>query len=175
MGTGAVPDVMLARAAGPGAGRDAAAIACSSSLATSAAGVWAAGDACEYESVLHGRRMRIEHWEVARAQGKAAAAAVAGRPADFAEVPYFWSDLADWATLEYVGPGERVGPRGRARLDRGRRVRGLLPRRRAARRPPLSVGRPEDLMQARRLLAEGPELGERAPLLGDLGADLSEL
>ena len=22
----------------------------------------------------------------------------------FAEVPYFWSDLADWATLEYVGP-----------------------------------------------------------------------
>ncbi|MDX6720830.1 MAG: 3-phenylpropionate/trans-cinnamate dioxygenase ferredoxin reductase component, partial [Solirubrobacteraceae bacterium] len=20
------------------------------------------------------------------------------------EVPYFWSDLADWATLEYVGP-----------------------------------------------------------------------
>jgi 3-phenylpropionate/trans-cinnamate dioxygenase ferredoxin reductase subunit len=22
----------------------------------------------------------------------------------YAEIPYFWSDLADWATLEYVGP-----------------------------------------------------------------------
>jgi 3-phenylpropionate/trans-cinnamate dioxygenase ferredoxin reductase subunit len=103
MGTGAVPDVMLARSAGLELG-ETGGVACSSTLATSAPAVWCAGDACEYDSVLHRRRMRIEHWEVARAQGKAAAAAIAGRPADFAEVPYFWSDLADWATLEYVGP-----------------------------------------------------------------------
>ena len=32
----------------------------------------------------------------------------------YREVPYFFSDLADWASLEYVGPAERVG-RGRAR------------------------------------------------------------
>jgi 3-phenylpropionate/trans-cinnamate dioxygenase ferredoxin reductase component len=86
MGTGAMPDVMLARSAGLQLG-ETGGVACSSTLATSAAGVWCAGDACEYDSVLHGRRVRIEHWEVARAQGKAAAAAVAGRPGDFDEVP----------------------------------------------------------------------------------------
>jgi 3-phenylpropionate/trans-cinnamate dioxygenase ferredoxin reductase subunit len=26
-----------------------------------------------------------------------------GSDEPFAEVPYFWSDLADWTTLEYVG------------------------------------------------------------------------
>jgi 3-phenylpropionate/trans-cinnamate dioxygenase ferredoxin reductase subunit len=173
MGTGAVPDVMLARSAGLVLG-ETGGIACSSTLATSADGVWAAGDACEYDSVLHGRRVRIEHWEVARAQGKAAAAAVAGRPADFAEVPYFWSDLADWATVEYVGPASRWdrelvrgsfddGEFAVFYLDGGRLVAAL------------SVGRPEDLMHARRLLAEGPELGERADALADPDADLGAL
>ena len=55
MGTGAVPDVMLARSAGLELG-ETGGIACSSSLETSAEGVWAAGDACEYDSVVHGRR-----------------------------------------------------------------------------------------------------------------------
>lgn len=173
MGTGAMPDVMLARSAGLSLG-DTGGVACSSSLATSAPGIWCAGDACEYDSVLHGRRMRIEHWEVARAQGKAAAAAVAGRPADFAEVPYFWCDLADWATLEYVGPAsswDREVVRGSFDsgefsvfyLDGGRLVAAL------------SVGRPEDLMHARRLLASGGELGGRIDGLADPGTDLSEL
>ena len=173
MGTGAVPDVMLARSAGLELG-ETGGVACSSTLATSAEGIWAAGDTCEYDSVLHGRRMRIEHWEVARAQGKAAAAAVAGRPADFAEVPYFWSDLADWATVEYVGPARRWdreivrgsfedGAFAVFYVEGGRLVAAL------------SVGRPEDLMHARRLLAAGGELGGRADALADLGTGLSEL
>ena len=106
MGTGVVPDVTLARSAGLELG-ETGGIACTNTLATSADRVWAAGDVCEYDSVVHRRRLRVEHWEVALAQGKAAAAAIAGRPADFAEVPYFWSDLADWCTLEYVGPADR--------------------------------------------------------------------
>ena len=67
MGTGAMPDVMLARSSGLELG-ETGGVACSSSLATSAPGVWCAGDACEYDSFLHGHRVRIEHWEVARAQ-----------------------------------------------------------------------------------------------------------
>ena len=172
MGTGAVPDVMLARSAGLELG-ETGGVACSAQLATSAAGVWCAGDACEYDSVLHGRRMRIEHWEVALAQGKAVAAAVAGRPADFAEVPYFWTDLADWATAEHVGAAsawDREIVRGSFDdgefavfyLDGGRLVAAL------------SVGRPEDLMQARRLLAAGGEIGDPS-VLADQGADLSEI
>jgi 3-phenylpropionate/trans-cinnamate dioxygenase ferredoxin reductase subunit len=153
MGTGAMPDVMLARASGLALG-ETGGVECSSTLATSADGVWCAGDACEYDSVLHGRRVRIEHWEVARAQGKAVAAAVAGRPADFDEVPYFWSDLADWATLEYVGTDttwDREIVRGSFETGTfavfyvsGDRLVGAL-----------SVGRPEDLMRARQLIAAG--------------------
>ena len=174
MGTGAVPDVMLARSSALELG-ETGGVACSSRLETSAPGVWAAGDTCEYESVLHGRRLRIEHWEVARAQGKAAAAAVAGRPADFAEVPYFWSDLADWCTFEYVGAAEawdREVVRGS--LEEGSFAVFYLSGERLT--AAVTAGRPEDLMQARRMLGEGGvDLGGRADVLADEGADLAEL
>ena len=174
MGTGATPDVMLARSAGLELG-ETGGIACSARLETSAPGVWAAGDACEYESVLHGRRVRIEHWEVARAQGKAAAAAVAGRPADFAEVPYFWSDLADWCTVEYVGAArewDREIVRGSI-ADGSFSVFYLAGSRLVA---ALTVGRPEELMHGRRLLAERADLsGGRAGALADETADLAAL
>jgi 3-phenylpropionate/trans-cinnamate dioxygenase ferredoxin reductase subunit len=103
IGVGAVPDVMLARSSGLDLG-PLGGVACSSSLQTSAPGVFAAGDMCEYESVLHGRPVRIEHHEVAAGQGRAAARAMLGSPDPYDDVPYFWSDLADWATLESVGP-----------------------------------------------------------------------
>ena len=102
-GVGATPDVMLARKAKLELG-ETGGVACDSSLRTSAAGIFAAGDMCEYDSVVHGRRLRIEHEEVAAAQGRHAARAMLGSEEPFREVPYFWSDLADWATLEYVGP-----------------------------------------------------------------------
>ena len=174
MGTGAVPDVMLARSAGLELG-ETGGVACSSTLATSAAGVWAAGDICEYDSVLHGRRVRIEHWEVARAQGKAVAAAVAG-PA---------GRLRRGAVL-LVGP-RRLGdarvrrrrrPRGTARSCAARSTTARSPSstsRASGSWPRCRVGRPEDLMHARRLLAAGGELGGRADALADLGADLSAL
>jgi 3-phenylpropionate/trans-cinnamate dioxygenase ferredoxin reductase subunit len=158
MGTGAMPDVMLARSAGLSLG-ESGGVACSSTLATSADGVWAAGDSCEYDSVLHGRRVRIEHWDVARAQGRAAAAAVAGRPADFAEVPYFWCDLGDWAKIEWVGLAEhwdREDVRGSVE-DGEFAVHYLAGDRLVA---ALSVGRPEDLMAARQVLAGEAGLAE---------------
>jgi 3-phenylpropionate/trans-cinnamate dioxygenase ferredoxin reductase subunit len=114
--------------------------------------VWAAGDACEYDSVLHGRRVRIEHWDVARAQGRAAAEAVAGRPADFAEVPYFWCDLGDWGKLEWVGLGEahdREVVRGS--VDDGEFSIFYMAGEKLT--AALSIGRPEDLMTARQVLA----------------------
>ena len=103
IGIGAVPDVMLARSSGLDLG-SAGGVLCSSTLETSAPGVFCAGDACEYESVLHGRHVRIEHHEVAVGQGRCAARNVLGADEPYGDVPYFWSDLADWATLEAVGP-----------------------------------------------------------------------
>jgi 3-phenylpropionate/trans-cinnamate dioxygenase ferredoxin reductase subunit len=102
VGVGANPDVMLARKAGLELG-ESGGVMCDRTLRTSAAGVWAAGDMCEYDSVVHGRRLRIEHEEVAAAQGRHAARAMLGSDAPYTEIPYFWSDLADWATFEYVG------------------------------------------------------------------------
>jgi len=97
-----MPDVMTARKAGLAIG-DLGGVACDAGLGSSAEGVWAAGDMCEYESVLHGRAVRIEHEDVAATQGAHVARAMLGSDAPYAEVPYFWTDLADWARIEHVG------------------------------------------------------------------------
>jgi 3-phenylpropionate/trans-cinnamate dioxygenase ferredoxin reductase subunit len=67
-------------------------------------GIYAAGDVAEHESALHDGTALVEHWEVAVAHGRTAALNMLGREQNHDEVPYFWSDLADWATLEYIGP-----------------------------------------------------------------------
>jgi 3-phenylpropionate/trans-cinnamate dioxygenase ferredoxin reductase subunit len=59
---------------------------------------------CEYVSVVHGRSIRVEHEMHAKAQGITAARNMLGASVDHTEVPYFWSDIADWTKLEYVGP-----------------------------------------------------------------------
>jgi 3-phenylpropionate/trans-cinnamate dioxygenase ferredoxin reductase component len=131
--------------------------------------VWAAGDMCEYDSVLHGRRVRIEHFEVARAQGRAAAAAMLGTRRPYAEVPYFWTDLADWATAEWVGiadAAEREIVRGS--VDDGAfSIFGVAGGRVVS---ALAVGRGEDIAHARRLTAAGTDVSghESALAEGDL-------
>jgi 3-phenylpropionate/trans-cinnamate dioxygenase ferredoxin reductase component len=102
-GVGALPDVMLARKAGLELGA-LGGVRCDTGLRTSAEGVFAAGDPCEWDSVLHGRPMRIEHEDVAAEQGATAARNLLGAGIAHEAVPYFFSDLADWAALEYVGP-----------------------------------------------------------------------
>ena len=102
-GVGAIPDVMLARKSGLALGK-LGGVLCDTHLRTSAEGVFAAGDMCEYDSVVHGRFVRIEHEEVAAAQGRTVARNMLGADAPHDEVPYFFSDLSDWASLEYVGP-----------------------------------------------------------------------
>jgi 3-phenylpropionate/trans-cinnamate dioxygenase ferredoxin reductase subunit len=148
-------------------------VACSADLETSARGVWAAGDMCEYDSVLHERRARIEHFEVARAQGKAVASAMLGTREPFAEVPYFWTDLADWTGAEWVGLGETPPEREVVRGDpeagefsvlhlAGGRLVGAL-----------SVGRAADLAGAQRLIAAKTDLSGREAELAS--ADLEAI
>lgn len=103
LGVGVTADVMLARAAGLDLGVSGG-VACDARLRTSAPDVWAAGDVCEYDSVVHGRRIRVEHIEHAQAQGAYVARSMLGTVEPYDVVPYFYSDLADWASLEYVGP-----------------------------------------------------------------------
>jgi 3-phenylpropionate/trans-cinnamate dioxygenase ferredoxin reductase subunit len=160
MGTGAVPDVMLARSAGLDIG-ESGGVACDATLRTSAEHVWAAGDMCEYDSVVHGRRLRVEHWEVARAQGRHAARAMLGSTEPYAEIPYFWSDLADWASLEAVGPAatwDREIVRGS--VDEGAFTIFYVGGDRVV--AALTVGRSADLDLARELLASGAPVDEAA-------------
>jgi 3-phenylpropionate/trans-cinnamate dioxygenase ferredoxin reductase component len=174
IGAGVNPDVMLARSAGLDLG-DTGGIRVNSQLQSATPGLFAAGDVAEYESVLHGgRRIRVEHWDVAFTHGKTAALNMLGKGVDHDVVPYFFSDLSDWAGIEYVGPAydwdhEVI----RGSLDDGAfsvfylregRVGGAL-----------SVGRSEDLQHARRFISEGTEIGDRAGALGDLSTDLETL
>jgi NADPH-dependent 2,4-dienoyl-CoA reductase/sulfur reductase-like enzyme len=71
-------------------------------LRTSAAGIWAAGDAARYPEVRLRTEVRIEHWVLAQRQGQAVARDMLGLGAPFRDVPFFWSQHYD-VTLAYVG------------------------------------------------------------------------
>jgi 3-phenylpropionate/trans-cinnamate dioxygenase ferredoxin reductase subunit len=153
VGVGAQPDVMLARKAGLELG-ESGGVACDTLLRTSAAGIFAAGDMCEYDSVVHGRRVRIEHEEVAAAQGRHVARVMLGGGDPFTEIPYFWSDLADWATLEYVGPAA-VWDEEIVRGDPAAGSFSIFYAYEGRVVAALAAGRPDDLVLARSLLATG--------------------
>jgi 3-phenylpropionate/trans-cinnamate dioxygenase ferredoxin reductase subunit len=166
VGAGVMPDVMLPRRAGLELG-ESGGVACSASLESSVAGVYAAGDVCEYDSRLHGRRLRVEHFDVAAQQGKTVARAMLGRDVVHEAVPYFFSDLADWASMEYVGPGSGE-PVIRGSLDAGDFTAFYVDGERVT--AALTVGRSDDLDHARRWIREGGA-PDRA-VLADEGSDL---
>lgn len=171
IGAGVNPDVMLARRAGLETDNG---VTCDARLQTSVPGIYAAGDCCSYDSVIHGRRIRVEHWDVALNQGLHAAGNMLGDEKPYEVVPYFFSDLADWTSLEYVGPAyewDREVWRGSP--DQGDFLVWYLNQGRVA--GALSVGRSEDLGQARRLLADGVSVAGREEELADLGSDLTAI
>lgn len=88
VGIGVLPNQEIAGEAG---------IACANGIVvdrhcrTSAEGVLAVGDVTEHPSV-YGRTIRLESVHNALEQAKTAAASVCGKPAPYAQVPWFWSD-----------------------------------------------------------------------------------
>ncbi|HEU0023197.1 MAG TPA: FAD-dependent oxidoreductase [Thermoleophilaceae bacterium] len=169
IGAGVAPDVMLARSAGLELG-ETGGILCSAGLESSVPGVFAAGDNCEYHSPVHGRRLRVEHWDVAANHGHTAARNMLGQGVEHDVIPYFFSDLADWASLEYVGPGSG-DPVLRGSLDEGELAAFWLDDGRVT--AGLSVGRSDDLEHARRFIRDRATPDPAA--LADLGTDLAGL
>ncbi|MBW8060312.1 MAG: oxidoreductase [Solirubrobacterales bacterium] len=171
IGAGVRADAMLAQRAGLEVDDG---IVCDSKLRTSAEGIYAAGDCCSYDSVVHGRRLRVEHWDVAMQQGIHAARNMLGDDRDYDVVPYFFSDLADWASLEYVGPaqdwdeevwrGDRESGEFSVWYLKDGRVAGAL-----------SVERSEDLAEARRLLADGVDVSTAKDRIADPDSDLARI
>jgi len=171
VGAGVRPDTMLAERAGLAVENG---ITCDSKLQTTLRGVYAAGDCCSYGSVVHDRRLRVEHWDVAMQQGMHVAKNMLGEGADYDVVPYFFSDLADWASLEYIGPAqewEREVWRGDR--DAGKFSVWYLKDGKVA--GALSVDRPEDLAEARRMLADGVDVSGSIEALEDADSDLSAI
>jgi len=171
VGAGVKPDVMLAQKAGLEVEDG---VVCDAKLETSVAGIFAAGDCCSYDSQIHGRRMRVEHWDVALQQGRHAARAMLGSTDPYLAVPYFFSDLAEWASLEYVGPalewdevvfrGDRDSGEFSAWYLNGGRVAGAL-----------AVGRSEDLIHARTLIETGADVSAQRDALGDPDSELERV
>src|SRR6185312_11367057 len=71
-------------------------------LRTSRPGVFAAGDCASFESRRFGRRLRVEHWDVALHQPEVVAANVLGGDEVYDPVPYFWSEQFG-RMVQYVG------------------------------------------------------------------------
>jgi 3-phenylpropionate/trans-cinnamate dioxygenase ferredoxin reductase subunit len=97
-GIGIEPEVELLRAAGA-AVSDGADV--DDHCRTTLPDVFAAGDIANHAHPIFGR-IRVEHWNNADRQGKAAAAALLGRGRPYGYVHSFWSEQFD-QKLEYVG------------------------------------------------------------------------
>jgi 3-phenylpropionate/trans-cinnamate dioxygenase ferredoxin reductase component len=174
IGAGVTPDIALAKRAGLDIG-ERGGVLCSSRLETSVPGVFVAGDIAEYDSPLHGGHVRIEHWDVAFNHGKTAAANMLGGDVPHEVVPYFYSVLADWGELEYVGPAyewdEEIV---RGSYEQASFTMWYLKDGRVV--AALTFGRPDDLDAARRLIAERSVLDEaQRQKLESLDADLAAL
>ena len=99
---GAVPNVGLAEAAGLELA--AGGVAVDSALRTSNPDIFAVGDIAAAQNTLLDTRIRTEHWANALKQPGVAALGMLGRSAEYAELPYFFTDQYDLG-MEYVGHG----------------------------------------------------------------------
>jgi 3-phenylpropionate/trans-cinnamate dioxygenase ferredoxin reductase component len=171
IGAGVHPELHLAEQAGIETGKG---VLTDRFLETSVPGIYAAGDIAEYDSVVHDRRIRIEHWDVAFNHGKYAALNMLGKQQEYDVVPYFWSDLADWTGMEYVGPASEwdeiwwTGSR-----EQGAFTAWYVKDSRLA--AALTVGRSDDLSVAARLLKEKTDIGSLRARIEDPSSDISEL
>ena len=111
VGVGAEPRVELARDAGLAVENG---ILVDERLETSVPGVFAAGDVANAMHPRYRRRLRVEHWDNAKRQGRVAAANMLGAAKRYERIPYFYSDQYDIG-MEYTGlarPDDQVVFRG---------------------------------------------------------------
>jgi 3-phenylpropionate/trans-cinnamate dioxygenase ferredoxin reductase subunit len=100
---GAKPNIELAEQAGLSMGSGfQGGVLVDASLVTSDPDIYAVGDIAAAEHPLFGIRIRTEHWANALKQPAVAVAGMLGKPGEYAEMPYFFTDQYDLG-MEYVG------------------------------------------------------------------------
>ncbi|MBW0269933.1 pyridine nucleotide-disulfide oxidoreductase [Nocardia sp. MH4] len=156
---GSVPETALAEAAGIAVNDG---IVVDQHYRTSAAGVFAAGDATTGFHPLRGEFERGQHWNSAMTAGAAAALSMLGHPAAPAEVPWGWTDqhgvsmqFAGWIHPhdELVVDGDLAGKDFLAVALRDRRPVGAV-----------AMRRPRELRAIRPLIAAGQPWQATAPV-----------
>jgi 3-phenylpropionate/trans-cinnamate dioxygenase ferredoxin reductase subunit len=174
MGVGIRLNTELAREAGLDVREGDGAILVDEFLRTSDPHVYAAGDVAAWPDATFGRRLRVEHWDVARRQGLRVGRNMAGEAKPYTVLPYFYSDLFDlsfevWGNLS---SWERTVLRGS--LEEGsfayyyfdqNRLTGVL-----------AVGRPDaESAPMQTLVGARPPYDQVADSLQDESVDLAEL
>ncbi|MBA0127355.1 FAD-dependent oxidoreductase [Haloechinothrix sp. YIM 98757] len=140
-------------------------------FATSAPGVYAAGDVANHPNHVLGGRQRVEHWLNAQEQGGAAARAMLGDPTPYSCVPWSWSDQHG-VTLHVCGwpeVAEDVTVRGE--LDE--RDFTAIARRNGRVVGAVGMNRPAELRALRTVVSAAPHV-ERA-VLADPATELASL
>jgi len=66
-------------------------------LRTQDPSIYAAGDIASWPDACFNKRLRVEHWDVARAQGLHAGRCMAGELAPYTTLPYFFCDMFDFS------------------------------------------------------------------------------
>jgi 3-phenylpropionate/trans-cinnamate dioxygenase ferredoxin reductase component len=97
---GAAPNVELAEQAGLSMGEGGVLV--DTSLRTSDPDIYAVGDIAAAQHPLFDARIRTEHWANALKQPAVAVAGMLGKPGEYAELPYFFTDQYDLG-MEYAG------------------------------------------------------------------------
>jgi len=123
---------------------------------TSDPDIFAAGDLTNHPNSLLGRRIRLESWENAQNQGRAAAKAMADQGEEYAEIPWFWSDQFD-ANIQMIGlpeSWEQLATRGAIAANefitfylKDGKIDGAI-----------SVNNPRDIRMAKRLMQSGKQV-----------------
>jgi len=98
-GIGIEPEIKLAKSAGLIIENG---VVVNEFLQTSSPDIYAAGDNANFPYQALGRQMRVEHWDNAVNQGRAAGMNMAGANTPYTYMPYFFSDLFDFG-YEAVG------------------------------------------------------------------------
>lgn len=139
-------------------------------LRTSAVGVYAVGDCTVFPSPRYGTRMHIEHWDNALQAPRTAAANLVGGDVAYDPVPYFWSDQFG-RMVQYVGhhpAGDELVLRGPG--EDGKWTAGWFAG--DALVALLSVARPRDLAQGRKLVQTGVAVDKAK--FADIGVALKD-
>jgi 3-phenylpropionate/trans-cinnamate dioxygenase ferredoxin reductase subunit len=168
IGIGIVPNIELAAAAGLPVSNG---ISVNEFLQTADPNIFAIGDCAEYPNEFAGGRVRLESVQNAADQAQCVAAAVAGHPAPYKSLPWFWTDQFE-IKLQMAGISlghDRIVMRGSSESRkfsvfyfRGEKLIAID-----------SINRPVDHMMGRKLIATGAKVTPE--LAADENADLKKL